>query len=313
MSSPSADLVAAGRDAQRLERQANARTVLAAYRVGVARFDDILYHPQGLNPRVGDHAQKAAVGEISLQFGVSKTMAGTWFALGGMLDHLPLIRLAYLRGEFSYRRAQLIATTLTGVSTSDLEDAQQQAIALASWPVTDPTLRDQLDELLITLDPGKAATDRDEFTCNQDVRISKDRHGHSSIDGCVPAAQGEHLRTRIRSLITTRLCARDPRTTGQQRVAALADLQGMTTLTCHCGRYDCDRGTSTPPEPTHPVVITITSGPGATPRLRGYAAIDPALADELTEQAQAPRSGHQPRTATAATALVRAPPARSSP
>ncbi|SIS20363.1 HNH endonuclease signature motif containing protein [Williamsia sterculiae] len=281
--SPVVDLIAAGHDSQRLERQSNARTILSAYRIGLARFHDILTRTDELNPHIGHHADKACTGEISLQFGVSKTMAGSWFALGAKRDNLPIILSAYLDGQFSYRRAHLLATTLTGVHTDNLDHAQSDAIALAREPLTDTTLRDRLDALIIELDPDKAAADREKFTNNQNIRVTKDRHGHSTLDGCIPAAQGEHHRQRITTLITQRLCEHDSRSTRQRRVAALADIQGMTTLARDCTTSQCPAAAAvtTAPTPSAPVATTLTLRTGHLAHLGRYGTTDPTLADHL--------------------------------
>ncbi|WP_076480591.1 hypothetical protein [Williamsia sterculiae] len=217
--SPVVDLIAAGHDSQRLERQSNARTILSAY----------------------------------------------------------------LDGQFSYRRAHLLATTLTGVHTDNLDHAQSDAIALAREPLTDTTLRDRLDALIIELDPDKAAADREEFTNNQNIRVTKDRHGHSTLDGCIPAAQGEHHRQRITTLITQRLCEHDSRSTRQRRVAALADIQGMTTLARDCTTSQCPAtaAVTTAPTPSAAVAITLTLRTGHLAHLGRYGTTDPTLADHL--------------------------------
>ncbi|OPX05444.1 hypothetical protein B1964_29475, partial [Gordonia sp. i37] len=56
-----------------------------------------------------EHADKLARAEVSLQFKVSRSKAGSWIALADLLKELPLIRAAYLNGELSTNRASIMA------------------------------------------------------------------------------------------------------------------------------------------------------------------------------------------------------------
>ncbi|GAC71104.1 DUF222 domain-containing protein, partial [Gordonia soli] len=221
---PESELADAGRTAQRLERRAAARKILLAHRVGAAMFNHMLTpdpdHP--IHPGIGNAAEKAAVGEISLQFGVSKTMAGRWAEVGQLLLALPTIRRHFLDGDYSFSRVSIIAHTLTQITDdTHRSHAEHTAADLAQRPITDPMLREHLEALVIDLDPDHAAQTRDEFADrNHDVVITADAHGHASIDACVPAEHGLHLRKKITALITARICRHDPRTPGQRRVAA---------------------------------------------------------------------------------------------
>ncbi|GAA3722769.1 hypothetical protein GCM10022238_41620 [Gordonia hankookensis] len=171
-------------------------------------------------------------------------------------------------------------------------------------------------EVVISLDPDGAAQTREQFAeVWQNLTVTADSSGHMNLDGCVPAEDGVHLSQRISTLIAERLCRRDPRRIGQQRVAALAEITGVPgkTLTCHCGHHDCpQRPTPNPTDTTDPSghgteaiaadadvpeaepssqppstspTWTLTSDPtgSVVPRLHGYGAIDPALAATLAE------------------------------
>ncbi|GAC66246.1 hypothetical protein GS4_01_00470 [Gordonia soli NBRC 108243] len=235
-------------------------------------------------------------------------MAGRWIELATLLLQLPRIHARFLAGGYSFHRASTIAHALTVLPAGpDRDRAQSIAIDLAARRVTDPALRDQLDALVIDLDPDLAEQVRAEFADhNQNLTITADAHGHATIDACVPADHAAHLRHQITTLLATRICRSDPRTTGQQRVAALAELLGTpgAHLHCTCTDLTCTRRSApdthapdkatapTPPELTPPapqVVVLPTSTPDietpavvtAHARLRGHGSITPAHAAHL--------------------------------
>ncbi|WAC57372.1 HNH endonuclease signature motif containing protein [Gordonia sp. SL306] len=316
---------AAAREHLRASRQHEARSLLAAYRLGQSAYDDMLMSLSTTQQMtVRGAADKTAVGEISLQLGFSRTKAGTWFNLGDALQRLPKIRMAYLAGDFSTHRmskmvyaAQLVPDLNDAPDAAPTLDFEDLALELESRPTTDKVFTDQLAETVISLDPDGAAHAREEFAHTwQNLTITADSSGHMNLDGCVPAEDGVHRSQRISTLIAERLCRRDPRRIGQQRVTALAEITGVPgkTLTCHCGHNDCprhptpeptetteptdpvdpsepsdngDNPVTTPPTavPPNPPTWTLVSDPTgiAVPRLRGYGAIDPALAATLAE------------------------------
>lgn len=237
-------LTEAGRDAIRHSRQAEARAVLAAYRIGQHAYDQVMADlPR--RQRIPDAPDKAAVGEVSLHLGVSKSKAARWIQLGEQLTDLDPTRLAYLSGELSTTRVRIIVDALAVLADAVRAQAESIALILAARPSADRVLRDQLAELVISLDPDAAADLRDEFAArHQDVQITDDAHGHAAIDACVPAELGVHLRKQIAALIAERVCRHDPRRVGEQRVAALAELHHLpgAHLTCDCGRPDCAVG-----------------------------------------------------------------------
>ncbi|MBD1322143.1 HNH endonuclease signature motif containing protein [Gordonia hankookensis] len=336
------------RDALRLSRQAEARALLMAHRIGEAAYDDMLvFLSPGRQMMVRKHAEKAAVGEISLQLGLSRTKAGTWYQLGIALQQFPKIRMAYLAGDLSTHRMSVLIHAAEAASdiapgaptepeapdvdSPDVDspetdtpetDFEDIALDLAERPTTDTVLRDALEELVISLDPDDATEAREEFgRAWENVAISNDSSGHINIDACVPAEFGVYLRDRIAALIAARICRRDPRTLGQQRVVAMAALMGTpgADLVCQCGDENChpngERDTTQPPngapavpltqpdrqaderdradtEPTSDTALTpaapwtLVLDPAGTavPRLHGYGAIDPAHAEHLHDR-----------------------------
>ncbi|MBD1320794.1 HNH endonuclease, partial [Gordonia hankookensis] len=88
ITSAASTVVGAGaRDHLRASRQHEACSLLAAYRLGRSVYEDMLVSLSTTQQmRVRGAADKAAIGEISLQLGFSRTKAGTWLHLGDALQ-----------------------------------------------------------------------------------------------------------------------------------------------------------------------------------------------------------------------------------
>ncbi|MCX2965074.1 HNH endonuclease signature motif containing protein [Gordonia aquimaris] len=121
-------------------------------------------------------------------------------------------------------------------------DFDDVVLDLASRPTTDTALRDDLDAIIISLDPDRAAQTRDDIAdLFGDVTIGAEAFGHMTVDACIPAEHGVHLRDRISALISRRVCRRDGRSIKAQRVAAFAEIIKApgAKLRCHCGDDTC--------------------------------------------------------------------------
>ncbi|WP_347222324.1 HNH endonuclease signature motif containing protein [Mycolicibacterium poriferae] len=141
-------------------------------------------------------------------------------------------------------------------------DFDDVVLDLASRPTTDTALRDDLDAIIISLDPDRAAETRDDITdLFGDVTIGNEAFGHMTVDACIPAEHGVHLRDRISALIGRRVCRRDGRSIKAQRVAAFAEIIKApgATLRCHCGDDTCPARqirTNNPAPATTPSSVT---------------------------------------------------------
>ncbi|MED5801882.1 hypothetical protein VX037_12665 [Gordonia sp. Z-3] len=138
------------------------------------------------------------------------------------------------------------AAAETDPATDDPDDEpwdfDDVVLDLASRPTTDTVLRDDLDAIIISLDPDRAAQTRDDITdLFGDVTIGNEAFGHMTVDACIPAEHGVHLRDRISALIGRRVCRRDGRSIKAQRVAAFAEIIKApgAKLRCHCGDDTC--------------------------------------------------------------------------
>ncbi|MEE4025679.1 HNH endonuclease signature motif containing protein [Gordonia sp. PKS22-38] len=151
-------LGAFARDALRLSRQAEARGLLMAYRIGESAYNERLFGADGRHRMIfGQTARNAAVGEISLALRINRTKAGEWYSLGASLQEYPKIRMAYLAGEFSTHRMSVMVHAADIAPKGDLRDQLPDPDDTtdddsADEP-SDPTLDDLLDDEADDTDP----------------------------------------------------------------------------------------------------------------------------------------------------------------
>jgi hypothetical protein len=245
---------ALARSLQRQERQVIARKVLSAARIGHTVYDEMLLSGHQTNVHTTDAVDKSATGKVSTTLGVSVPQATAWMTLSFLLSTLPTVTAAFLDGDHSLERIRIIAIEIAVLSDDDVRAfAETRALQLAERNQADTTLRDQVVEMVIALDPDGAADRREEAAArDQNVRVRRDTNGHCSISVYAPGEMGAHLAARIAKMISERICPRDPRRQGQVQVAAFAEIQGLpgAHLSCECGRGDCSRAIPLPEEPT---------------------------------------------------------------
>ncbi|RPA58044.1 HNH endonuclease [Gordonia oryzae] len=256
------ELTETGPDLLRQSRKHEARAVLTAAALADRVYRERLAGQSEVEVwgSVIEHADKLARAEVSLQFKISRSKAGSWIALADLLKELPLIRAAYLNGELSTNRASIMARAAqrgsdTGttdsasdsVDTGDESEMSFEEIVLdyGSRATTDPVLSQQLDAALISMNPDSVIEDRDTITdLVGNVTITPDVAGHSALDAVVPAHYGVFLTTQINALLDERTCRKDPRRVGSLRVIALGEITGVpgAHLTCECGQENCAKG-----------------------------------------------------------------------
>ncbi|MGV9672118.1 HNH endonuclease [Gordonia sp. NPDC003504] len=281
---PVEQATALARSLQRQERQVIARKVLSAARVGYAVYDEMLLSGHQTNVHTTGGVDKAATGKVSAALGVSVPQATAWMRLSFLLSTLPTVTAAFLAGDQSLERIRIIADEIVVLSDDDVRAfAETRALQLAGRNQADTTLRDQVVEMVIALDPDGAADRREEAAArDQNVRVRRDTNAHCSISVYAPGEMGAHLAARIAQMISQRICPRDPRRRGQVQVAAFAEIQGLpgAYLSCECGRGDCSRAIPLPEEPSSLTDLDID--PDATD-LSGDVDAERGEADETTE------------------------------
>ncbi|MGV9672818.1 HNH endonuclease [Gordonia sp. NPDC003504] len=250
---PAEQATALARSLQRQERQVIARKVLSAARVGHAVYDEMLLSGHVTNVHTTGAVDKAATGKVSTALGVSVPHATAWMTLSFLLSTLPTVTAAFLAGDQSLERIRIIAGEIVVLSDEDVRAfAETRALQLAGRNQADTTLRDQVAEMVIALDPDGAADRREEAAArDQNVRVRRDTNGHCSISVYAPGEVGAHLAARIAQMVRERICPRDQRRRGEVQVAAFAEIQGLpgAYLSCECGRGDCSRAVPLPEEP----------------------------------------------------------------
>lgn len=295
-----ADLLAATVPLLREQRALVARTVLAATRIGEVAFNEACAQMAGRNQMINRLPEKFAVREVSIQFGVTRSIAGQWLSLGQNLAALPAVTAAFLAGDLVEHRARIIAARLISLDDDALRaDAEDAALELAAEPTPGTVLGEHIDALVIALAPDQAAQQRDVAAELHDVKLVSEAHGNWHLSGTIPLEDGLYLQARIRGMLSGCVCKNDPRTVGQQRVAAFrAIVHRRAAFSCLCRRSDCTADATTsadesPVEPTGgPLVQVVTDAPtlrntepvepASVSHIPGYGPIDPAHARELT-------------------------------
>ena len=297
-SSCATDAVLLLQEAQRSEFRCAAAKVFAARRLFEHRRSEIAMERHGaVFGHIGD---KGATIEVATALKVSTGVASAWIELALQLDRLPDLRAAFYRGDLDLARVRTIADTVAHLDDLPRKLMESAGLAMAEQAMSTREMRDRLDSLLIEIDPELAAAERTDFERHQNVEIRPDRHGHSTIDGCVPADLGAELEAVITGL-TNRLCDADPRTPGQRRVAAVrAMTRREDSLACHCGRDQCPDATAsgdntepctdllpaTPQVMVHVDAATLAGLTGAmVPYIDGQGPIDPDYARLLAADA----------------------------
>ncbi|WHU48082.1 DUF222 domain-containing protein [Gordonia sp. L191] len=258
------ELTETGPELLRQSRKYEARTVLAAAALAERVFGEHLAgRPEtGVWGSVIEHAERLGRAEVSLQFKVSRSKAGSWVALADLLEKFPLIRTAYLNGELSTNRASIMARAAQRGQNIDTTDSDSDSnggdesgdnaemtfeeivLDYGSRATTDPVLSQQLDAALISMNPDSVIEDRDTITdLVGHVTITPDVAGHSALGAVVPAHYGVFLTAQINALVGERTCRKDPRRVGSLRVIALGEIIGVpgAHLDCACGQDDCPK------------------------------------------------------------------------
>jgi hypothetical protein len=177
------------RSLQRQERQVIARKVLSAARIGQSVFLDMLTSGHDINCHTDDGADKAATGRISTALGVSVAKAKAWMTLSSKLSTLPTVTAAFLDGDQSVERIRIIADEIIVLPDADVRAfAETRALEIADGHQADTTLRDQVAEMVIALDPDGAADRREDAGRTRSERTRASGHERAL----------QHLRLRAR-------------------------------------------------------------------------------------------------------------------
>jgi hypothetical protein len=232
------ELLGVMREAQRAERVAVARGLLAVGRFGQRRW-----------AQAGDEHGfwcvddwEAIAAEIGAELGISRGRASSQMQYGrSLLERLPKLAAVFLAGEVDFRviavivyRSALITDTQARAKIDDLV-----ARRAPHWNTLSYEKVTQLvDWMVVEVDPDalRVAKGRDD---GRRIEVGPDQFGMAEIWGNVRAAEAAALDNRLDELAAT-VCSDDPRTKSQRRADALSALaNGDTAMVCACGSDQC--------------------------------------------------------------------------
>ena len=291
-----AGLLAEMAGAQRAERVAVARRLLAAGRLCQLRMADV---------DDADRLQwcidnwEAVAAEVGAELGISRGRASSQMNYGvELLERLPALAAVFAAGEVDFR---VIATVVfrTGLITDPAVLAGIDAALAVRAPRWNAHSRarvaDLVDWWVRAADPAAVRLTRS-AEADRHIEFGPTRDGMTEFWGALRAPEAAALDRRLDQLIAT-VCRADPRTKPQKRADALIALSaGQTAMPCECGGQDCparDTGCDIAAAAPAPIVIhllaeaaTITGDSDAPAYLPGHGAIPAADVRTLAARAQ---------------------------
>lgn len=276
--SAGAGLLAEMAAAQRDERTAAARRVLAAGRLCQLRMAEV--HPEDRTQWCVDNWEAVAA-EIGAELGISRARASAQMNYGvELLERLPKLGAAFARGEVDFQ-VVAVAVFRTGLITDPRVLAEIDLRIAARAPGWNTVSRKRLVELVDAwvrhLDPAAERITR-QAADDRHVEIGPSRDGLADFWGSVRAPDAAALDRRLDQLAST-VCRDDSRTKRQRRADALAALAaGSSAMLCDCGSEQCparDSGAQPGQVVIHVLAEQSTvSGQSASPGyLPGYGAV----------------------------------------
>ena len=186
----------------------------------------------------------AAAAEIGAALNLSPRRASTQMYLAQSLrERLPRVAALFLRGRISARLVAAISWRthlVTDDQAMSLIDADVAHIAETWGPLSDTKLEQAIDALVDKHDP-QARQWFTEAARGLNIEFGKpdDTSGTRSMWGRLYSTHAELAERRLTAM-ARRVCADDPRTTGQRRAEAMgAVFAGADRIACQCGRADC--------------------------------------------------------------------------
>ncbi|TQF73395.1 DUF222 domain-containing protein [Rhodococcus spelaei] len=271
-------------DSARSENRAAARKVLAAG----ALWDAWIERDAELGSGKIADCGNAAIAELAVRLGCSKTVAESWAALGIDLRlRLPLTRTEFEAGDIDLARARTISRGMTGLSPTTVTALEPQILAAALHLSPGP-LATEIERLVALHNPDEAAAQREDAQRFARRIVKRRGTGCATVEVTVSPEEGEALIQLVAEFAGT-VCRRDRRGAQERLVdAVMALVHGEPYLECTCGRDDCDaakedalpgrRAPLTQITVDLPTLLGLLSEPAY---LHGHGLIDPALARQL--------------------------------
>ncbi|NKZ14214.1 HNH endonuclease [Mycolicibacterium septicum DSM 44393] len=182
--------------------------------------------------------------EVSAALRISQGRASTQVHRARVLrDKLPLVAARFAAGDIDYRVVCMIIAR-TGIADPEVWavlDAELAARAHRWMRLSEPKLRDRVDQWIAKLDPNGERVPPN-LVEERFVQIEPHSPGRASVWGNVDAADGAALNQRLDAVAAT-VCENDPRTQQQRRADAVGPLARLEShLPCLCGLPDCPAG-----------------------------------------------------------------------
>ena len=234
-----AELLGVMAEAQRDERVAVARRLLAAGRLCQLRMADV---------DAEDRFQwcvdnwEAVAAEVGAELGISRRRASTQMNYGvELLERLPKLGAVFASGEVDFR-VVAVAVFRTGLVTDeDVLTALDARLAAAAprWNAySNARIAELVDWWVREADPAAERNARS-ADADRNVTIGPSRDGLTEFWGTLRTPDAAALDRRLNQLTAT-VCRGDPRTRQQRRADAMAVLTaGGTSMVCGCESADC--------------------------------------------------------------------------
>lgn len=286
-----ADLLAEMAVAQRDERVAVARRLLAAGRLCQLRMADL---------EAADRMQwcidnwEAAAAEVGAELGISRGRASAQMNYGlELLERLPKLGEVFAAGAVDFR-VIVTAVFRTGLITDPDVLARidaRLARTAGGWnALSRAKIAEVVDWWVRELDPAALRTARSSSE-DRHVEIGPSRDGLAEFWGAVRAPDAAALDRRLNQLAAT-VCPRDSRTTRQRRADALAALaSGQSAMMCDCGSPECP-ARDADAQPSQVVIhvlaeqATLAGDSDSPGYLPGYGAVPAETIREFTAHAR---------------------------
>ncbi|MBY0290673.1 MAG: 13E12 repeat family protein [Mycobacteriaceae bacterium] len=278
------------RDAQRDERSAAARKVIAAGRFFLQRRTAL----GGTHDDWCVDDWDVIAAEVAAELGVSRGRASSLMDYGHVLiERLPKLAEMFLAGHIDFRIIRIVGFRTALITDRQAIAAIDEMLAYKTpgWnTMSDKRVAQLVDWMVLDLDPDalRVAKERDD---DRHVEVTGDHSGMAEIWGRVRVTDGAAFDLKLDELAAT-VCRDDPRTKRQRRADALMALvEGDAAMACLCESERCPaagNGSSSSAVSIHVLAEAATvegrgSKAGFVP---GYGPLPPAMVREVAKTAR---------------------------
>jgi len=286
-------LLAEMADAQRAERVAIARRLLAAGRLCQLRMSaaDAANREQWCIDN-----WEAVAAEVGAELGISRARASAQMNYGlELLERLPRLGDAFAGGEVDFRVIALAVFRTALITDPEVLAAMDARLAgkAPQWnTLSRARIAEAIDWWVRDLDPAAERVAR-RSAADRHIEIGPGRDGLAEFWGAVRVPEAAALDRRLDQLAAT-VCRDDSRSKRQRRADALVALAAeQSALPCDCGSPECPvRGDGAEAGSAQLVIhvlaeqTTISDGGTAPGYLPGYGVVPAEMVRELATRAR---------------------------